>query len=65
MFPDENITGPNCRDLVFPDGDMQAQIPNTTPKGLVPSAFHPSLEYSTDNVMLFWQPPFYFSQWSP
>ena len=46
-------------------GTLQAQIPNTAPKGLAPSAFHPSLEYSTDNVMLFWQPPSYFSQWSP
>ena len=46
-------------------GTLQAQIPNTAPDGLAPSAFDPSLEYSTDNVVLFWQPPPYFLQWSP
>ena len=46
-------------------GTLQAQIPSTASDGLAPSAFDPSLEYSTDNVVLFWQPPFYFSQWSP
>ena len=50
---------------MFPDGTLQAQIPNTASDGLVPSAFDSSLEYSTDNVVLFWQPPSYFSQWSP
>ena len=44
---------------------MQAQIPNTVSDGLVPSAFDPSLEYITDKVALFWQPPSYVSQWSP
>ena len=44
---------------------LRAQIPSTASDGLAPSAFDPSLEYSTDNVVLFWQPPFYFSQWSP
>ena len=32
---------------------------------MAPSAFDPSLEHSTDNVVLFWQPPSYFSQWTP
>ena len=90
-----DITGPNGRNLVFPDGDitgqtgrglvfrmgtsqartaeswrsrtgtLQAQIPSTASDGLAPLAFDPSLEYSTDNVALFWQPPSYFPQWSP
>ena len=46
-------------------GTLQAQIPNTASDGLAPSAFDPSFEYSTDNMVLFWQPPPYFSQWSP
>ena len=46
-------------------GTLQAQIPNTTSDGLEPSAFDLSLEYSTDNLVLFWQAPSYFSQWSP
>ena len=46
-------------------GALQAQIPSTASDGLAPLAFDPSLEYSTDNVALFWQPPSYFSQWSP
>ena len=50
---------------MFPDGTLQAQIPNTASDGLVPSAFDSSLEYSTDNVVLFWQPPSYFSQLFP
>ena len=37
-------------------GTLQAQIPSTASDGLAPSAFDPSLEYSTDNVGLFWQP---------
>ena len=37
-------------------GTLQAQIPSTASDGLAPSAFDPSLEYSTDNVVLFWQP---------
>ena len=41
-------------------GTLQAQIPNTASDGLAPSAFDPSLKYSTDNVVLFWQPPFFF-----
>ena len=51
--------------LVFRTGTLQAQISNTASDGLAPSAFNPSLEYSTDNVVLFWQPQSYFLQWSP
>ena len=40
---------PSCsRGLVFPDGDIAGPNPNTT--------FDPSLEYSADKVVLFWQP---------
>ena len=46
-------------------GTLQAQIPSTASDGLAPSAFDPSLEYSTDNAMLFWHTPSCFSQWSP
>ena len=64
MFPDGDITGPNCRGVVFPDGDITGP---DSQHGFrrAPSAFDPSLEYSTDNVVLFWQPPSYFSQLSP
>ena len=44
---------------------LQAQISYTASDGLTPSAFDSSLEYSTDKVVLFWQPPCYFSWWSP
>ena len=40
-------------------------MPNTASDGLAPSTFDPSVEYSTDKVVLFWQPPPFFSQWSP
>ena len=43
------------RGLVFPDGDNAGPNSNT---------FDPSLEYSTDMVLL-WQPPSYFPPWSP
>ena len=33
--------------------------------GSAPSAFDPTLEYSTEQAVLFWQPPSSFSQWSP
>ena len=46
-------------------GTFQAQIPSSASDGLARSGFYPSLEYSADNVMLFWQPPSYCSQWSP
>ena len=36
-------------------GTLQIQISSTASDGLAQSAFDPSLEYSTDNV-LFWQP---------
>ena len=62
MFTDEDITGPNCRGLMFQNGDIAG--PDQQHE-LAPAAFNPSLEYSTDNVVLFWQPPSYFSQWSP
>ena len=41
------------RSLVSPDGDIAGPDSNT--------AFDPSLEYSTDKVVLFQQPPFHFS----
>ena len=44
------------RGLVFPYGDIAE--PNFN------MAFDPSLEYSTDKVVLFWQPS-YFPPWSP
>ena len=71
VFPEGDITGQNGRDLVFRKGTLQArtaepwcartgtlhaQIPSTASDGLASSAFDPSLEYSTDNVVLFWQP---------
>ena len=45
------------RGLVFPNGDTADPNSNT--------AFDPSLEYSTDKVVIFWQPPSYFPPWSP
>ena len=56
VFPEGDITGPCGRGLVFRTGTLQAQIPSTASDGLAPSAFDPSLEYSTDNVVLLWQP---------
>ena len=43
--------------LVFLDGDIVGPYPNTT--------FDPSLNYSTEKVVSFWQPPSYFPPWSP
>ena len=40
------------RSLVFPEGDISSPNSNT--------AFDPSLKYSTDKVVLFWQPSSYF-----
>ena len=54
--PNGDITGPNGRTLVFRTGTLQAQIPSTASDGLAPSVFDPSLEYSTDNVVLFREP---------
>ena len=42
---------------MFPDGNIAGPNSNT--------AFDPSLEYSTEKVVLFWQPPSYFPPWSP
>ena len=33
--------------------------------GSAPSVFDPKLDYSTEQMLLFWQPPSCFSQWSP
>ena len=41
-------------------GTLQAQTTNPAADGLAPSAFDPSLQYSTDKVVLFWQLPSYF-----
>ena len=57
VFPQEDTTGPTCRGLVFPDEDIAGPHSNT--------AFDPSLDYSTDKVVLFWQTPSYSSPWSP
>ena len=46
-------------------GTLQDHMLYTASDGLAPSTFDPFLEYSTDKVMLFWQPPSFFSQWSP
>ena len=43
----------------------QAQTTKTASDGLAPSGFAPAVKYSTDTVVLFWQPPSYFSQWPP
>ena len=69
VLPEGNTTGPIDRGLVFPcsrTGTLQAQIPSTASDGLASSAFDPSLEHSTDNVVWFWQPrPIFRSEWSP
>ena len=66
MFQDENITGPNYRGLVFPNGDIAGlDFPNTASDGLAPSAIDLSLEYPADDVVLFWQLPSNFWQRSP
>ena len=46
-------------------GTLQAHMPNTTADGLATSTFDPSLEYSTEKVVLFWQPPSFLWHWSP
>ena len=65
MFTDEDITGGAAEAWCSLTGTLQAQIPSTASDGLAPSAFDPSLEYSTGNVVLFWHSPSHFSQWSP
>ena len=42
---------------MFSDGDIACPNSNTV--------LDSSLGYSTDKVVLFWQPPSYFSPWSP
>ena len=64
MFPDEDITGPDRRGLVFPNGDFAGLNPQHGSRRVGTVGFDPSLEYSIDNVMLLWQPPSDFSQWS-
>ena len=46
-------------------GTLQAHTPNTASDGSAPWTFDPSLEYSTDTVVLVWQSPSFYSQWSP
>ena len=41
-------------------GTLQAQTTNTASDGLAPSGFDSTLEYSTNKVVMFWQPPSYF-----
>ena len=60
MFSDEDITGPNCRDLVFPDGDIAGPNPPHGFRRVGTAGVDPILKYSTDNVLLFWQPPSLF-----
>ena len=38
----------------------QAQTTKTASDGLAPSGFDSTLEYSTNKVVMFWQPPSYF-----
>ena len=44
---------------------LQAQTLNTASDRLAPSTFDPSLEHSTDEVVLFCEPSSFSSQWSP
>ena len=44
---------------------LTPQTPIAAAGGSTPSVFDPTLEYSTEKVVLFWQPPSCFSQWSP
>ena len=44
-------------DWCYQTGTLQAHMHNTASDGLAPSTFDPSLEYSTDKVVLSWQPP--------
>ena len=37
--------------------------PKTITDDSAPSVFDPTLEYSTEQVELFWHPPSCFSQW--
>ena len=44
---------------------VRCRPPQIITDGSAPSVFDPTLEYSTEHVVLFWQPPSCFSQWSP
>ena len=59
--PRRDTTGSDSRRApeawCFPNGDIADPNSNT--------AFDPSLEYSTDKVVLFWQAPSYFPPWPP
>ena len=46
-------------------GYCRPNLPTPSPADLHRRLFDPSLEYSIDQVVLFCQPPYYFSQWSP
>ena len=55
----------SAEDWCSQTGTLQAHTPNTASDGLAPSTFDPSFEYSTDTLVLFWETPSYFPQWSP
>ena len=54
----------SARDWCPQTETLRAYMPNTSSDGLAPSTFDPFLEYSTENVVLFWQPLSFISQWS-
>ena len=45
--------------------EVRCRPPQIITDGSAPSIFDPNLEYSTEQVLLFWQLPSWFSQWSP
>ena len=55
----------SAEDSSSPTGTLKTHIPSTAFDRLAPSTFDPPPEHSTGKVVLFWQPPSYFSQWSP
>lgn len=80
VFPDGEIEGPNAEAQYPQTGTPQAhpvevqrsqtrtlpsRTTNTVPDGRASSVFDPTLECSTGKVVLFWQSPSYFLQWSP
>ena len=70
VIPRPGVPGQgHCRpELPRPGVPERGYCRPTSPTRL-PTGWHRRLltllEYSTDNVVLFWQPPSYFSQWSP
>ena len=56
VFTEGDITGPSGRGLVFPDWDITGPDSQHGFRRVGLVGFDPSLEYSTDNVVLFWQP---------